>query len=198
MVGEPIEAFFGWEVVGVYQNDEEIQNDPIAVANGLVPGDFKYRDRNGDGEINADDRTVIGSYLPSFVYGGNLQVSYKQFDLSVAIAGQTGNDILNRRRGEVLFTNDTNMDADFAINRWHGEGTSNSYPSSEGRRKAWNQRMSTFFVEDGSGHTVVTYAEENIVWRERLILSRSPLRAIHARKVTTMGLTCSNKKDAIC
>ncbi|MAX70082.1 MAG: SusC/RagA family protein [Flavobacteriaceae bacterium] len=150
MVGEPIEAFFGWEVVGVYQNDEEIQNDPIAVANDLVPGDFKYRDRNGDGEINADDRTVIGSYLPSFVYGGNLQVSYKQFDLSVAIAGQTGNDILNRRRGEVLFTNDTNMDADFAINRWHGEGTSNSYPSSEGRRKAWNQRMSTFFVEDGS------------------------------------------------
>ena len=84
------------------------------------------------------------------MYGGNLQVSYKQFDLSVAIAGQTGNDILNRRRGEVLFTNDTNMDADFAINRWHGEGTSNSYPSSEGRRKAWNQRMSTFFVEDGS------------------------------------------------
>ncbi|MDH7911605.1 TonB-dependent receptor [Winogradskyella sp. SYSU M77433] len=150
MVGEPIEAFFGWEVVGVYQNDDEIQNDPIAVANGLVPGDFKYRDRNGDGEINADDRTVIGSYLPSFVYGGNLQVSYKQFDLSVAIAGQTGNDILNRRRGEVLFTNDTNMDAEFAINRWHGEGTSNSYPSSEGRRKAWNQRMSTFFVEDGS------------------------------------------------
>ena len=42
------------------------------------------------------------------------------------------------------------MDADFAINRWHGEGTSNSYPSSAGRRKAWNQRMSTFFVEDGS------------------------------------------------
>ena len=150
MIGEPIEAFFGWEVLGVYQNNEEVQNDPIAVANDLVPGDFKFRDVDGDGDIDAHDRVVLGSYLPSFVYGGNVQVSYKQFDLSVSFAGQTGNDILNRKRGEVLFTNDTNMDADFAINRWHGEGTSNSYPSSEGRRKAWNQRMSTFFVEDGS------------------------------------------------
>lgn len=149
-IGDPIEAFFGWEVLGVYQNNEEVQNDPIAVANDLVPGDFKFRDVDGDGDIDADDRVVLGSYLPSFVYGGNVQVSYKQFDLSVSFAGQTGNDILNRKRGEVLFTNDTNMDADFAINRWHGEGTSNSYPSSEGRRKAWNQRMSTFFVEDGS------------------------------------------------
>jgi len=150
MIGEPIEAFFGWEVLGVYQNNDQVQNDPIAVANDLVPGDFIYRDVDGDGDIDADDRVVLGSYLPSFVYGGNIQVSYKQFDLSVSFAGQTGNDILNRKRGEVLFTNDTNMDADFAINRWHGEGTSNSYPSSEGRRKAWNQRMSTFFVEDGS------------------------------------------------
>ena len=93
---------------------------------------------------------VLGSYLPTFTYGGNLNVSYKNFDLSVAVSGQTGNKILNRKRGEVIFTNDTNIDADFAINRWHGEGTTNSYPSSEGRRKAWNQKMSSFFVEDGA------------------------------------------------
>ena len=41
------------------------------------------------------------------------------------------------------------MDADLAINRWHGEGTSNSYPSSAGLRKAWNQRLNDFWVEDG-------------------------------------------------
>tara|TARA_R110000868_G_scaffold28633_2_gene107221 strand:- start:82210 stop:85242 length:3033 start_codon:yes stop_codon:yes gene_type:complete len=150
MVGEPIEAFFGWEVVGVYQNDTEIQNDPIAVANNLVPGDFKYRDLDIDGDIDADDRVVLGSYLPSFNYGGNLQVSYKNFDFSIAVFGQTGNEILNRKRGEVLFTNDTNMDADLVINRWHGEGTSNTYTSSAGRRKLWNQKMSSFFIEDGS------------------------------------------------
>ncbi|MCB0586644.1 MAG: hypothetical protein KDD06_15145, partial [Phaeodactylibacter sp.] len=66
------------------------------------------------------------------------------------IYGQSGNKILNRRRGEVIFTNDTNMDADLAINRWHGEGTSNSYPSSKGIRKGWNQRLSDYWVDDGA------------------------------------------------
>ncbi|MGS2725287.1 SusC/RagA family TonB-linked outer membrane protein [Psychroserpens sp. BH13MA-6] len=156
IVGEPVNAFFGWEVAGVYQNEEQVLADPTAQYelaennNQLVPGDFIYKDQNGDGRIDADDRVVIGSYLPNITYGGNFNVSYKNFDLSVAVAGQTGNEILNRKRGEVIFTNDTNIDADFAINRWHGEGTTNSYPSSAGRRRAWNQKMSTFFVEDGS------------------------------------------------
>ncbi|MCF7560456.1 TonB-dependent receptor [Sabulilitoribacter multivorans] len=149
MVGQPIEAFFGLEVAGVYQNDAEVQSDPIAVANNLEPGDFKYVDQDNSGTIDDADRVVLGSFLPDFNYGANMSVSYKNFDLSVDIAGQTGNQILNRKRGEVIFTNDTNVDADFAINRWHGEGTTNSYPSSAGRRKGWNQRMSTFYVEDG-------------------------------------------------
>ncbi len=149
ILGEPVEAFFGLEVAGVYQNAEQIANDPVAIENNLEPGDFIYKDQNNDGIIDDQDRTVIGSFLPDVTYGGNLQVSYKNFDLSVAIAGQAGNDILNRRRGEVIFTNDTNIDADFAENRWHGEGTTNSYPSSAGRRKGWNQRLSTFFIEDG-------------------------------------------------
>lgn len=156
IVGEPVNAFFGWEVVGVYQNDDQVAADPTAQYeltennNQLVPGDFIYKDQNNDGRIDADDRVVLGSYLPTFTYGGNLNVAFRNFDLSVAVSGQTGNSILNRKRGEVIFTNDTNVDADFAINRWHGEGTTNSYPSSEGRRKAWNQRMSSFFVEDGA------------------------------------------------
>ena len=148
--GDPIRAFFGYEVAGVYQNAADIQNDPIAVANNLVPGDLKFRDVNGDGILNADDRVVLGSYLPSFMYGGNLGVSYKNIDFSVNVSGQSGNKILNRKRGEVIYTSDTNMDADLAINRWHGEGTSNAYPSSAGLRKQWNQNLSSFFIEDGS------------------------------------------------
>jgi TonB-linked SusC/RagA family outer membrane protein len=150
MIGEPVNSFFGWEVAGVYQNDAEVAADPIAIDNSLVPGDLKYRDQNGDGIIDDADRVVLGSYLPTFTYGGNLGVKYKNFDFTAAFFGQTGNEILNRKRGEVLFTNDTNMDADLAINRWHGEGTSNAYPSSAGLRKGWNQKMSTYFVEDGS------------------------------------------------
>ena len=100
--------------------------------------------------INDDDRVVLGSYFPTLMYGANVGITYKNFDFSASIAGQTGNKILNRKRGEIIWTNDGNMDADLAINRWHGEGTSNSYPSSAGLRKGWNQKMSDFFVEDGS------------------------------------------------
>ncbi|ASO04813.1 SusC/RagA family TonB-linked outer membrane protein [Arenibacter algicola] len=149
IVGEPIFAFFGREVAGVYQNEAEVQADPVAVSNNLVPGDFKYKDQNGDGEINDDDRVVLGSFLPSYSFGFNVGVNYKGFDFSASALGQGGNKILNRKRGEVIFTNDTNIDRDFAVNRWHGEGTTNSYPSAAGIRKGWNQRLSDYFIEDG-------------------------------------------------
>lgn len=150
IVGEPLLAFFGREVLGVYQNQAQIDADPAAKENGLVPGDFIYKDQNGDGMIDDDDRVVLGSYLPSLMYGANLGIGYKNLDFSINIVGQSGNKILNRKRGEVIFTSDTNVDADLAINRWHGEGTSNKYPSSAGTRKGWNQKLSTYFIEDGS------------------------------------------------
>lgn len=150
IVGEPLLAFFGREIEGVYQNDAEIQADPVAVANGLEPGDFKYKDQNGDGEIDDDDRVVLGSYFPSLMYGFNVGASFKNIELSANFMGQTGNKILNRKRGELIWTADGNLDADLAKNRWHGEGTSNEYPSSAGLRKGWNQKMSDYFVEDGS------------------------------------------------
>lgn len=149
IIGESIFAFYGREINGVYQNDAEIQADPIAVANNLVPGDFKYKDLDGNGEINDDDRTVLGSFLPSYSFGLNFGLAYKGFDVSASAIGQGGNKILNRKRGEVIFTNDTNIDRDFAINRWHGEGTSNSYPSAAGIRKGWNQKLNDYFIEDG-------------------------------------------------
>ena len=150
IVGQPLLAFFGREVVGVYQNQAAIDADPVAVANGLEPGDLIYKDQNNDGVIDDDDRVILGSYLPKLMYGANLGFGFRELEFSVNFIGQSGNKILNRKRGEVIFTSDTNIDADLAINRWHGEGTSDSYPSSKGIRKGWNQRMSTYFVEDGS------------------------------------------------
>ncbi|GAA3653106.1 SusC/RagA family TonB-linked outer membrane protein [Flavivirga jejuensis] len=150
IVGEPLFAFYGREVIGVYQNDAEIQADPVAVANNLVPGDFKYKENGGDPDtIDDDDRVVLGSFLPTYQYGINLGFNYKAFDFSISALGQGGNKILNRKRGEVIFTNDTNIDRDFAINRWHGEGTSNSYPSAAAIRKGWNQSLNSYFIEDG-------------------------------------------------
>jgi TonB-dependent starch-binding outer membrane protein SusC len=149
-LGEPLMAFYGREVAGVYQNQAEIDADPVAVANGLVPGDFKYKDQNSDGKIDDDDRVILGSYFPNFMYGGNISITYGSLDFSTSVYGQMGNKILNRKRGELIWTADGNLDADLAINRWHGEGTSNEYPSSAGLRKGWNQKMSDYFVEDGS------------------------------------------------
>jgi TonB-dependent starch-binding outer membrane protein SusC len=140
-VGDPLFAFFGYETVGVYQNTAQIEADPVAVAlnaatpGAIIPGDFMFKDNDGDGVITGEDRVILGSYLPKFTYGVNLGASYKNFDLSVSLMGQTGNKILNRKRGEMIWTPDGNMDADLAINRWHGDGTSNKYPSSAGLRK---------------------------------------------------------------
>ena len=149
MEGGPLFAFYGYERLGVYQNQAQIDADPVAQANNLQPGDLIYRDQNNDGAINDEDRVILGSFLPDFTYGGNISMNYKAFDFSLDFYGQGGNKILNRRRGEIIFTQDTNMDADLAVNRWHGEGTSNVYPSAAGMRKAWNQRLSDFWIEDG-------------------------------------------------
>jgi TonB-linked SusC/RagA family outer membrane protein len=167
-VGEPLMAFYGREVAGVYQNQAEIDADQFAKDNGLVPGDFKYKDQNNDGIIDDDDRVILGSYFPSFIYGGNISINYKNFDFSTSIYGQTGNKILNRKRGEIIWTSDGNMDADLATNRWHGEGTSNEYPSAAGLRRGWNQKMSDYFVEDGSFFRIqnvqLGYTIKNSAW----------------------------------
>mgnify|MGYP002713097336 CR=1 FL=1 len=154
IVGEPLEAFFGYEVEGVFQNDGEITNSGYTQEfideKQLIPGDFKYKDQNGDGVIDDLDRVVLGSYLPSLTFGFHIGASYKNFDLTANFQGQSGYNILNRKRGEIIFTTDTNIDADLAKNLWRGDGTSDIYPSAAGLRKGWNQAMSDYFVENGS------------------------------------------------
>lgn len=149
-VGEPLLSFYGYEVAGIYQNDSEISADPVAVDNSLVPGDFKYVDQNNDDVIDDDDKVFLGSYIPTFSYGGFIGLNYKDFEFSMNIMGQTGNKILNRKRGEIIWTNDTNIDADLANGLWTGEGTSNKYPSASALRRGWNQNFSDYLVEDGN------------------------------------------------
>jgi len=155
VVGGSINSFFGLEVAGVYQTPEEIQSDPAAqaaIANGLKvqPGDFRFVDHNGDLVIDAQDRVDLGSFLPSYTFGFNLGVNYKAFDFSLNVIGQGGNVIANIKRFSIRQTPDPNIDRDFAVNRWHGEGTSNSYPSARGIRNPWsNQFLNSFFVEKG-------------------------------------------------
>lgn len=91
-------SYYGYVVEGIYQNAAEVAADPVAVANGLEPGDFKYKDLNDDGTIDGNDRTTLGSYLPNFTYGVNLGFEWRNFDFELTTYGQTGAQIFNRKR----------------------------------------------------------------------------------------------------
>lgn len=159
-VGSSLNAFYGYELDGVYQNMDEINNDPVAVKynakqqdpkSKLIPGDFKYVDQNGDGLIDGEDRTILGSYLPDITYGINMGFTYKQLEFSMVMQGQAGNDILNRKRGDRMIQSNINYDENMVENRWTGEGSTNKYPSAAGSVKPWNiSRLNSFYIEDGS------------------------------------------------
>ena len=95
-VGHPVGAFFGYKVLGLFQDAADVAKSPKQ--NDAQPGVFKYQDTNGDGKINADDRTYIGDPNPDFTYGLNLAVSYKNFDFSTFFFGSKGNDIFNQTK----------------------------------------------------------------------------------------------------
>ncbi|MGY5352243.1 TonB-dependent receptor [Wenyingzhuangia sp. IMCC45533] len=145
--GQPLASFYGLDAIGIFQNQDEIDNNPSLAGN--QPGDVRYRDLNGDKVINDDDRTFIGSPLPDFTYGINLDFSYKQFDLSMFFQGSQGNEIFNATGFLLEGALDTNLSTDF-LGRWTGEGTSNTTPRATFDGFANNNRLSDRFVEDGS------------------------------------------------
>ena len=128
MVGKEMNSYYGYKVVGVYQTLEECAEDPIAVANKLVPGDFKYEDVNGDNVIDGDDRQVLGSYIPNFTYGINLGLNWKNLDFELTTYGQTGGQIYNRKRALRYAQSNYNFDKAQYENRWTGPGSTNSHP----------------------------------------------------------------------
>lgn len=172
IVGQPFNAFYGYEVAGVFQNEEMIANSGYTAEfvdeRNLVPGDLMFRDQNQDGLINDEDRVVLGTFIPRLTYGANFGFTFKNLEFSALLQGQSDFKILNRKRGEIIFTNDTNLDADLSTNLWRGEGTSDKYPSAAGLRKTWNQSFSTYFVEDGSffriqnAQVAYTFLEKNL------------------------------------
>lgn len=81
-------------MIGVYQTEAEIAADPIAVANGCVPGDLKVADLDGNNVLDGNDRTTLGSYIPNFTYGINLGLNYKNLDFQLTTYGQAGAQML--------------------------------------------------------------------------------------------------------
>jgi len=93
MVGHPVGAFYGYQIVGIFQSADDLAKSP-AQANAKV-GEYKYADVNGDGKITDADRTFLGDPSPKFTYGINLGLTYKNFDFSMILYGSQGNKLFN-------------------------------------------------------------------------------------------------------
>ncbi|TAJ61224.1 MAG: SusC/RagA family TonB-linked outer membrane protein [Chitinophagaceae bacterium] len=146
--GYPIGYFYGYVVEGLYQSYADKLASPKVIGYDYGPGDFKYKDINGDNVIDTKDRTMIGNPTPDFMYGVSLQASYKGFDFGVDFNGVYGNEIYRYWGSSELPFTTFNYPA-FKLNRWTGEGTSNWDPIL-GANHTINRLPSTYGIEDGS------------------------------------------------
>ena len=148
-VGDPIGSYFLYVEDGVFANQAEV--DAVPHFPGARPGDIRYVDVDGDGDIDTDDRKIVGSYNPDYTLGGRIKLKYKYFDLGISATSVQGNEILNlHRRYSYNITGNFNQLGD-AVNRWRsesdpGDGQTIRAKSSTGK----NSLISTRHVEDAS------------------------------------------------
>lgn len=142
--GEAIGSFFGYKVDGIYQSQQEIDNTPSMP--GVEPGDLNFADTDGDGDIDADDRTFIGSPIPDFTYGVNLSASYKGVDVSASLNGQVGSEIFNAKKSERFGIE--NFETSY-LDRWTEEEPNDSEPRIGNPGHNWFT-ASEWLLEDGS------------------------------------------------
>jgi TonB-linked SusC/RagA family outer membrane protein len=151
IVGQPIGQFVGLQAIGVFQNAGEVTSyvskDGKVLMPDAKPGDLKMADTNGDGIIDDKDRVVLGNPNPKYTYGFNTLFNYKDFDLALDFQGVAGVEIYNANIGQRFGTE--NFTQDFYENRWHGAGTSNTYPSVY-LAGGQNSRSNSFYVSNGS------------------------------------------------
>ncbi|MES2486356.1 MAG: SusC/RagA family TonB-linked outer membrane protein, partial [Bacteroidota bacterium] len=150
-VGGTFNGFYGFVTDGIFQNTGEVQShtstDGTVVQPNAVPGDFRYVDLNDDGQITEADRKYLGKPLPDITYGLTFNVKYKGFDLNVMGQGVAGNQIFQGlRRLDMINANWQTT----ALNRWTGEGTSNTYPRLSTIDNNGNfSKPSSFYLQDG-------------------------------------------------
>ncbi|WP_298759624.1 TonB-dependent receptor [uncultured Psychroserpens sp.] len=141
--GFPIGYFRGFVTDGIFQNQGEVDAYPT-LNDAVQAGDLRFVDINNDGVIDDNDKTNIGDPLPDATMGLNFNFEYKNFDFQAYAFASVGNDIVrNYERNQPL----TNRSV-YYLDRWTGEGTSNSFPRVTSGANS-NGLFSDFFVEDG-------------------------------------------------
>lgn len=155
-VGEEISSYYGFQVVGFWDSEQEIEQANQQAPDGqyqlgAAPGRFRYEDVNGDGEITTADRTHLGSPNPDFTYGVNLSFRYENWDLNVSVFGREGAQVWNQVRWWTDFFSSFNGNkSEAALNdSWTPDNQDASLPIQElGRSFSTNNVPNSHFVED--------------------------------------------------
>jgi len=142
-VGLPIGYFYGYQTAGIFQTQAEV--DAHATQTNANPGDLRFADLNGDGEITTEDRTNLGDPIPELTMGMNFSFDYKNFDFNMYAFASIGNDIVRNYERNLALTNRPT----YFLDRWTGPGTSNTFPRVT-TGATGNTLFSDFYVEDGS------------------------------------------------
>jgi TonB-linked SusC/RagA family outer membrane protein len=149
--GYAVGHFVGYEADGIFQNEAEIfthlNNEGDLLQPDAAPGDIRFLDSNGDGIINSDDITDIGTPWPKHIIGMTANFSYKDFYVSAIFNAQLGHEIYRTyERSDVTFSNYQS----FWLNRWTPDNPSEELPRLTSTDPNNNQRPSSFYVEDGN------------------------------------------------
>ena len=148
-VGQAIQSFYGWVVEGIFQDSADIKKHATQTG-GTGPGDLKFKDLDGNGIIDNNDRKFLGSFIPKFTYSLSLGATYKNFGLNVFFQGVQGNKIYNATRtateGMIRFFNAGTQ----VLNAWTPTNTNTKIPRAISADPNQNARPSTRFIEDGS------------------------------------------------
>jgi TonB-linked SusC/RagA family outer membrane protein len=150
-VGHPIGSFFGYKVVGL--NSSTADANSGATYAGAAAGSFKYADINGDGKIDANDRTFIGNPNADFTYGLNLNAAYKGFDFTATFFGSQGNDDYNFTKYYTdFYSSFTGGKSQAALyNSWGSPGVTNPTVTKAGYTQTLGSTIgSSYYVENGS------------------------------------------------
>lgn len=147
LVGYPVGGFWGYEVLGIYQDQTQV--DQTAHISGAMPGDLWYRDQNGDGTVDTDDRIYMGSYLPKVTLGYNFGLTWRGIEFDFDLYASLGAKIYSMRR-QTLGTPNYNVSWDDFRNSWIGPGSTNSNVRVLTDGTGTNNNASEYFLEDAS------------------------------------------------
>ena len=149
--GQPMGVYYGYVSDGIFQDADQVSNHAIQEGKGV--GRLIFRDINGDGIVNDNDRCIIGDPNPDFAMGLTLTAYYKNWSLSTFFSGEFGFDIYNGTRKQIEFMTYGNLYTNRGtgvLDAWTPENTGATIPALTTIDDNNEMRMSTYFVEDGS------------------------------------------------